>query len=61
MTCKHEWRIKVELFLDIPTRLERHLNKKTMREREVEIEGANWPKSYVYCRRCGTRSVRLGR
>ncbi len=59
--CKHEWRIKVELFLDIPTTLERRLNKTTLRRQDVEIDGANWPKSYVYCRRCGTRSVPPGK
>jgi hypothetical protein len=40
--CRHEWREKVELFLDIPLSISHRLNKQALRSREVKIEGANW-------------------
>ena len=56
MKHRHVWRIKVELFLDIPIGLEHLINKKTLRSRDVKIDGANWPKSYIYCATCGLLS-----
>lgn len=58
--CKHAWRIKVELFLDIPEELFHRLAKKRLRSREVRVEGANWPKSYAYCSKCGESHRGLG-
>lgn len=53
MSCQHEWRVKVELFLDIPIRLMHGLNKKRLRSRDVQLDGANWPKALIYCKKCG--------
>ncbi len=51
--CLHEWRMKVELLLDIPIRLHRRLNKKRLRVKDVRIDGANWEKALIYCTKCG--------
>lgn len=53
--CSHEWRVKVELFLDIPERLAHRLAKTRLRDKDVRVEGANWPKAYTYCSKCGSR------
>ncbi len=53
--CGHVLRIKVELFLDIPASLSHRLNKKALRGRSVRVDGANWPKAYTYCEKCGMR------
>lgn len=53
MTCKHEWRIKVELFLDIDEKFFHRLNKKNLRSKNIRIEGADWPDCYAYCTKCG--------
>jgi hypothetical protein len=53
--CKHVIRMKVELFLDIPIVMNHRLNKKSFRSKSVRIDGANWPKSYSYCEKCGVR------
>ena len=50
---KGEIRIKVELFLDIPFSLAHQLSKKNLRSRDVVLEGANWPREYLYCSECG--------
>jgi hypothetical protein len=51
--CEHEWRVKVELFLDIPLELSHRINKKAIARADVRIEGANWPKARTYCAKCG--------
>jgi hypothetical protein len=51
--CKHTFRMKVELFLDIPVSLNHGLNKTTLRSKSVRLDGANWPKAYTYCEKCG--------
>jgi hypothetical protein len=53
--CEHELRLKVELCVDIPIERYRGLNKKTLRSKEVQVDGALWHKAYGYCRRCGCR------
>jgi hypothetical protein len=55
VVCAHVARVNVELFLDIPLSLHRRLNKKALRSRDVRIGGANWPKAYTYCEKCGVR------
>jgi len=50
---RHEWRIKVELFLDIPARLGHRLAKRRLRSKDVQVDGANWPKARSYCVTCG--------
>lgn len=52
--CKHDWKVKVELFLDIDHDPAFHnLSKKMLRTKHVRVEGANWPKSTAYCNKCG--------
>ncbi len=51
--CPHEWRVKVELFLDIPLNLRHQLSKKNLRSKLVQVDGANWPKATAYCAKCG--------
>lgn len=51
--CRHVWRVKFELFLDIPDRLARRINKRTLREKDVRIDGASWPRARRYCEKCG--------
>lgn len=53
MTHKHEWRIKVSLFLDIPARLTHQLAKKRLRSKDVKVDGADWPRARSYCATCG--------
>jgi len=53
--CQHDFRMKVELFLDIPIKLAHRLNKKVLRRKSVKIDGANWPKAITYCAKCGAR------
>jgi hypothetical protein len=55
MKCKHDFRVKVELFLDIPLSMRNRLNKGNLRKRDVRVEGANWPTAYTYCAKCGAR------
>lgn len=56
MTCprckKSRVRVKVNLFLDIPTRLAHRLSKRNLRDRAVRVEGAGWPTMVWYCE-CG--------
>lgn len=58
--CNHMWRIKVELFLDISVAQFHSLSKEALRSKDVRIEGANWPKAYAYCARCGVQCRGLG-
>ncbi len=53
--CEHVFRIKVELFLDIPLSMEHRLSKKNIASKEVKVDGANWPKQMIYCEKCGCR------
>lgn len=39
----------VDLFLDIPSRLEHRLAKCRLRSRDVRVLGAGWPSSILYC------------
>jgi hypothetical protein len=48
-TCGAEMRVKVELFLDIPFSKWCRLSKKSLRESDVRVDGANWPKASLYC------------
>ena len=57
--CLHVWRVKVELFLDIPPYLVHALSKRSLRDIGVVVEGANWPKAVSYCTLCGTRGAGL--
>jgi hypothetical protein len=50
------WRAKVELFLDIPAEYGHQINKRVLRSRRIRVEGANWPKAYTYCEKCGARA-----
>ena len=52
-------RMKVNLFLDIPTTLERRLSKGALRTRDVRVEGAGWDRALYYCNACGW-NLRLG-
>jgi hypothetical protein len=58
--CRHDVRVKVELCLDIPRKLIRKLNKKTLRSKDVQIDGAFWQKMTLYCRRCGVSDRAFG-
>ena len=51
--------MKVNLFLDIPTTLERRLSKGALRTRDVRVEGAGWDRALYYCNACGW-NLRLG-
>jgi len=51
--CKHEFRLKVELYLDIPVELDHALSKAALRDSRVRIEGAGWPTALCYCAKCG--------
>ncbi len=53
--CKHEFRVKVDLFLDIPLALQHRITKQRLRSKYVRIDGAGWPQSIVYCRKCGAK------
>lgn len=51
--CAHKWRIKVNLFLDIPGALAHRLSKGRLRLKDVVVEGAGWPTALMYCEKCG--------
>lgn len=52
--CAHiGLRVKVNLFLDIPSEHVRCLNKKVIRSKQVKIDGAGWDTMLVYCPKCG--------
>jgi hypothetical protein len=55
--CKHAWRVKIDLFLDIPLALMHKLSKRALRSRHVRVDGVNWPKAYTYCGKCGARKT----
>jgi hypothetical protein len=55
--CKHDWRLKVNLFLDIPLSLESRLNKRALKSARVRVEGAGWPSALLYCAMCGRMEV----
>lgn len=52
---KDTLRTHVDLFLDIPARLNHGLNKEVLRDKDVRIMGANWPTARLYCTdwKCG--------
>lgn len=41
--------MKVEVYMDIPASKFHRLAKKRIRERDVVVEGVNWPKASAYC------------
>lgn len=53
--CKHSYRMKVNLFLDIPVDLAHRLAKKRLRLAAVRVEGADWPRAIIYCDKCGAK------
>lgn len=51
--------MKVNLFLDIPLSLYAGLSKRALRQKDVNVDGAGWPTSLIYCTKCGWMERRL--
>lgn len=51
--CRHTWRMKVNLFLDIDIKLRNRLSKRALRSKLVSVDGAGWDKALTYCSKCG--------
>jgi len=56
----HVWRVKVNLFVDIPLRLVHRMAKTRIRSKDVQVDGADWPQMLVYCATCGVMPFERG-